>query len=132
MVALLARTIIGGLFLAIGASFVMASAVSLGVPATSAGTHTVGQGANDLKPSQCSGITLTAVVSGSGVITGGAASELITGGSGVDSITGDDGDDCILSGGGDDTLRGSAGTDVCIGGPGTDSFPDGDCETEIQ
>jgi Ca2+-binding RTX toxin-like protein len=85
---------------------------------------------DDLKPSACSGITLTNLVSGSGTITGTAANDLILGSSGDDTISGGDGDDCIVGGGGDDSITGSGGTDVCIGGAGADTFFT--CETVID
>ncbi len=77
---------------------------------------------DDLKPSACSGITLTNFVSGSGTITGTPANDLIFGSSGDDTINGGDGNDCIVGGG---------GTDVCNGEVGTDSF-DSSCETQTQ
>jgi Ca2+-binding RTX toxin-like protein len=83
--------------------------------------------ANTLKPTECSGITLTAVVVGN---TGTGASELILGGPGADTIRGNGGNDCILGGGGNDSLRGGNGADVCIGGPGTDTF--NSCATQYQ
>ena len=85
---------------------------------------------DDLRPTQCSGISVTAKRSGSGTITGSSSAELITGGTGVDSISGANGNDCILGGDGADTLNGGSGTDVCIGGAGTDTFSG--CETQIQ
>lgn len=85
---------------------------------------------NDLKPTDCAGLALTAKLSGSGTITGTAAAELITGGAAADSISGNDGDDCIMGGAGGDTIDGGNGTDVCIGGPGIDLILS--CETSIQ
>jgi Ca2+-binding RTX toxin-like protein len=100
------------------------------VPATHAGISTQATGPNDVKPSSCGGITVTARVSGSGVITGTAASELVLGSTALDTINGLDGNDCIVGGGGNDLLDGGLGTDVCIGGPGLDTF--NSCETEVQ
>lgn len=158
----LARLLVGGLVLAIGSSFISASAASVTVPASSVGQGSFAITANDLAPPECSALVLTAVVSGNGTINGAAGSvnELITGGSGADTINGNGGDDCILAGGGDDTgnagdgadvllgdagddqLNGDAGTDalyggagagdVCTGGTEVDTFPDGSCETETQ
>ncbi len=130
------------------------------VPESQAGRSTTAQGANDIKPPECAGITLTATVSGSGTFSGTAARELITGSAGVDTISGNGGADCILGGDGDDTVSGNGGTDVvmgdagddavngnagddtlyggpgandvCEGGGGTDTFPGGDCETANQ
>ena len=76
---------------------------------------------NELKPSACSGIYLTNLVSGSGTIIGTEGNDLILGSSGADSIDGLGGDDCIVGGG---------GTDTCTGGLGTDTFVT--CETENQ
>jgi Ca2+-binding RTX toxin-like protein len=87
-------------------------------------------GANDLKPTECASLALTAKVTGSGTITGTSANELMTGGAGVDNINGGFGNDCILGGAGNDTINGGSGTDVCIGGGGTDTFSN--CETQIQ
>lgn len=86
--------------------------------------------AENLKPSNCSAITLTTVLRGSGTVTGGASAELILAGTGIDNISGGSGSDCILGGAGNDVINGGAGTDVCIGGPGTDVFSL--CETQVQ
>lgn len=101
------------------------------MPTTNADDSTTPVTAESLKPSDCNGITLTAIVTGAGNVDGSDASELILGSGGVDDIDGKKGDDCILGGGGDDSLKGSQGTDVCIGGPGNDSFHNS-CETQIQ
>ncbi len=87
-------------------------------------------GANDIKPTECAALTLTAKVAGSGTITGTSANELLTGSGNVDTISGGSGNDCLLGGAGNDTLNGGQGTDVCIGGAGTDTFSN--CETQIQ
>jgi Ca2+-binding RTX toxin-like protein len=78
---------------------------------------------NDVKPSQCSAITLNRILTGAGVIidANGNAS-LILGSAGIDTISGRNRDDCIVGGAGDDAINGGGGTDVCIGGPGTDTF----------
>jgi Ca2+-binding RTX toxin-like protein len=116
-------------------SLITALAATNIVPVTRAGHNLLSIGANDLKPADCSGITVTTVLSGSGTIIGSGASELVLGGSAADTITAGGGDDCILGGGGNDSIQGQSGTDVCIGGPGTDSFGIlglGGCEVEIQ
>jgi len=84
--------------------------------------------ADKLKPSNCSGITLTTVVAG---VTGTSGNDLLLGSAAANTISGGAGNDCILGGGGNDTIACGAGTDVAIGGPGTDTF-NADCETKIQ
>jgi len=102
------------------------------VPSSRAGSSDLGQPtANQLKPSQCAALNLTAVVVGSGAFAGTSAAELVLGSTGVDAIRGQGGSDCILGGLGNDSLRGDGGTDVCIGGPGIDTFHS-TCETQIQ
>jgi len=89
---------------------------------------------DDIKPSACSAITLTAIVycpAEGGSCDGTDASELVLGSTADDSIRSGKGDDCILGGGGNDNIRGEQNTDVCIGGPGTDSFHPS-CETQTQ
>jgi Ca2+-binding RTX toxin-like protein len=133
------------------------SAAAITVPGTSSGADAIAITPNDLKPAICSGITLTAVSSSSGVINGTAVNELIVGSALVDTIEDMGSDDCIISGDGDDlidggdgadvlsggagddtvsggtevdTLYGSGDTDVCTGGGDGDAFPAGDCETQ--
>ncbi len=98
------------------------------VPATTVGQIQVPIGANDLKPPECAGITLTAVVAG---VNGTNGNDLVLGTAAGETVKGNGGDDCLVAGGGNDALNGGAGTDVCVGGPGTDSF-NGTCETQIQ
>jgi Ca2+-binding RTX toxin-like protein len=86
--------------------------------------------ADTLKPPACNTVTLTAIVTGSGIITATAANELILGSANADTINAAGGDDCIVGGAGIDTITGGAGTDVCIGGAGLDVFLT--CETQIQ
>lgn len=100
------------------------------VPPSLLGSDGATINANALKPGSCAGISLDAVVTGSGTFAAGNGAELVIGSAGVDSINARNGDDCVLGGGGDDQLDGLGGTDVCIGGPGTDTFVR--CETEIQ
>lgn len=101
------------------------------VPGSKAANRSSTVTAEQLKPSTCNGITLTAVVTGSVTVSGGGASELVLGSSLVDAMSGGNGDDCILAGASNDSLNGGPGTDVCIGGPGTDTF-NASCETQIQ
>jgi Ca2+-binding RTX toxin-like protein len=112
------RGAILGLFVLALGSLVAMSAAANSVPTTSAGRDTESVTPNDLKPSECSGINLTNLVTGS---TGTSSNDLILGGDGADTIDGGGGSDCILGGGGDDTLLGGSGDDVLLGGPGTDT-----------
>jgi Ca2+-binding RTX toxin-like protein len=101
------------------------------VPSSNVGSLVQSTGANDLKPSQCSGITLAGIVTGDGAsFSGTGNNDLILGGPSANNIRGNGGVDCIVGGAGNDTLRGGGGPDVCIGGPGTDSFVS--CSTAIQ
>ena len=87
-------------------------------------------------PSECSGITTTNTISGSGVIVGTDGNDWIIGSDAIDTIDGLGGNDCIEGKGGDDIIDGGVnldltpGSDVCLGGAGTDTFAS--CETEIQ
>ena len=110
----------------VGAAFAASNTVSAGRIGRTTKTIT----AEALKPSDCSTITVNAIVVGSGTVTGTAADELILGGAAADAITGGAGDDCIVGGGGIDTIAGGLGTDVCVGGAGIDVFLT--CETQIQ
>lgn len=101
------------------------------VAASRIGHQLIAQGVNDVKPPECDGITLTAIVSGNLLVTGTDANELVLGGIGIDTIDGGGGDDCIMGGGMDDSLVGGLGTDVCIGGDGLDVI-DATCETAVQ
>jgi len=83
--------------------------------------------ANQLKPSACNGIDLSAIYTDS---DGAATNDLVLGTSASNTLNGNDGDDCLVGGNGDDTLDGGAGADVCIGGEGTDSFSN--CETQVD
>lgn len=110
----------------------LTTAVLVGAPTANTASSTVPAGrasntadavtADALKPAACAGISLTALVYGSGTISGaaGAVNELITASAGNDTITAGDGDDCVLAGGGVDLVSGEAGNDVLLGGPGDD------------
>ena len=88
-------------------------------------------GVNDVKPSQCAGLTLTDVLAGSGTINDpNGNATLVLGSAGADTINARNLDDCVVAGGGNDSINGGAGSDVCIGGPGTDTFTN--CETSYQ
>jgi Ca2+-binding RTX toxin-like protein len=99
-------------------------------PATNVSHQTVAVSIDSLKPSSCTGLLLTNLVTGSGVLTGTEGNDLILGGTGTDIIDGLGGDDCIHGGGDDDFITGGDGTDICLGGPGTDAFIT--CEGESQ
>ncbi|HCR69956.1 MAG TPA: hypothetical protein DIW23_00800 [Anaerolineae bacterium] len=83
-----------------------------------------------LRPSACAGLTLTTLITGSGVITGTAGNDLILTSSNIDTIDGLGGNDCIVGGGGDDNITGGDGNDICIGGAGENIFTA--CEGEVQ
>lgn len=124
IVGLVGRLMLLALPLAIGATVLTAAASTVAVPTGSVTDVSSAVTANDMKPAECAGITLTAVVSGSGTFAGatGTVSELITGSAGADDITGNGGDDCILAGGGDDTVNGGDDTDVILGQAGNDTL----------
>jgi len=98
------------------------------VPASNTTKFTTPITANTLKPSSCSGITLTTLVIGN---TGTAGNDLELGSAAADTMRAGGGNDCILGGGGIDNINCGTGTDVAIGGPGTDVF-NVNCETQIQ
>ena len=112
------------------ANAITALAANNTVPVTRAGDVSQSIGADAVKPPECSGITLTNRISGSGNISGTPGNDLIVGSGGADTITGLGGDDCIQALGGDDDIDGGGGGDVCLGGAGTDTFQA--CETESQ
>ncbi|MGB2965753.1 MAG: hypothetical protein WBB69_17395 [Anaerolineales bacterium] len=105
--------------------------------------------ANELKPSQCSGINLTNIVDIGAGETGTSANDLILGTDKADAeIRGGAGHDCILGGKGNERQKvgkdwgpgifGEEGNDIIIGGPGNNDHCDGgsgtntyySCETE--
>ncbi len=81
-------------------------------------------------PSECSSITTTNTVSGTGVIAGTADNDWLIGSDAVDTMSGLLGDDCIQGKDGADVIEGGLGNDVCVGGSGLDTFVG--CETEVQ
>jgi Ca2+-binding RTX toxin-like protein len=115
------------LVLVAGGAFTASSSV----PSTHASKRISAIGANDLKPSACSGITVTNKIVAAGDADGSSGNDLLIGRTAGQRLRGRDGNDCIVGGAGDDELIGEAGTDVCIGGPGNDTL-DGTCETRIQ
>ena len=119
------------LLLALFLSGAVAFTASNSVESSRIGQTLIGQNGNDVKPGDCAGITLTAVVSGTLLVNGTAANELVLGSVGLDTLDGKAGDDCIMGGALGDTLVGGLGNDVCIGGGGTDVL-DPTCEVQIQ
>jgi len=83
--------------------------------------------ADQLKPPDCNGLSLSSYYVNS---DGSTTNDLILGSSGSDALNGNEGNDCIVGGSGDDTIDGGDGTDICIGGDGTDNFSN--CETQID
>lgn len=100
------------------------------VPSSRAGVAILPVDAEGLKPEECAGFRLNAVVRGAGSIKGTKKDDLILGSTAIDDIEGREGDDCLIGGGGNDALDGGGGDDVCIGGPGLDTFQR--CAVEIQ
>lgn len=114
----------------VGLSLTVARTSANSVTAPRADLVTATLGPDQLKPSNCSAFTVTAIVTGATAVNGTSANELILGGAGIDSIDGKGGQDCILGGAGDDIINGGPRIDICIGGAGTDTFIG--CETQIQ
>jgi Ca2+-binding RTX toxin-like protein len=115
-------------------SMILAVAANNVVPVTYLTDQSSAMTANDLKPSDCSAISLTTILfcpTGGGACDGTDASELVIGSPADDDIKSGKGDDCILGGGGNDSIRGDQNIDICLSGPGTDSFHPS-CETSIQ
>ncbi|MGI9658912.1 MAG: hypothetical protein ACR2OD_08385, partial [Gaiellaceae bacterium] len=81
------------------------------VPASNLGEDLRSITANDVKPVECAGISLTAIVT-----NGTAANELVLGTAGAETnLRGRRGDDCILGGAGNDTIRANRDNDVLLG-----------------
>jgi hypothetical protein len=112
-------------FLALGLAAAYGSTST--VSSSNASRYSATIGANTLKPSSCSALTLSTTVRG---VTGTSGNDLVLATASADVISAGGGNDCVLGGGGNDTIDGGSGTDVCIGGPGTDTFLN--CETQIQ
>ena len=111
-------------------SVVTAVAATNTVPATSTDDKTSSISLNYLKPSACAGISVTNLITGTGVITGTSGNDLILASFDIDIIDGSGGNDCIVGGDGNDLITGGDGNDICLGGPGTDVFAT--CENESQ
>ena len=88
-----------GLFVLVSLSVFTALTASNTVPFTRADKQSMGVSANELKPSECDGITLTNIVDVGAGESGTPANDLILGTDKKDEeIRGGDGDDCILGG----------------------------------
>lgn len=124
------RPLMFGALILILFSVVTAIAATNTVPATRLDHVFLSTNINDFKPSNCAGIFLTSLITGSGSITGTSGNDLILASPSADTIDGLGGDDCIIGGGGSDSITGNDGADVCIGGPDADVFTT--CEGEIQ
>lgn len=136
-------TLSGALILLIliaGAVFT-AVAAAINLPTVRADQDTFNLTADDLKPPECNGITLTNIVDVGAGETGTPANDLILGTDKSDAeIRGGAGDDCILGGKGDERqkigkdwgpgLFGEEGNDVLIGGPGSHDHCDGGVGTD--
>jgi Ca2+-binding RTX toxin-like protein len=127
MIRCVARVAATATGVALLALLAVAFAASNAVPTSSVGQSQRPITAQDIAPSACAGMGLTAVVTS---LSGGSGNELVLGTAAGETLNGNAGDDCLLGGGGNDTLRGGTGTDVCLGGAGTDTF--NACETQIQ
>lgn len=115
------------LILVVGAAFTAANIL----PATNVDDQTLpDRPVVPTPPSECSGITTTNTVSGTGVVAGTDQNDWLIGSEAIDTLSGFGGDDCIEGRDGADVIEGGLGNDVCIGGPGIDTFVG--CETQIQ
>jgi len=124
------RWLLFGVFAVIVMTSMMAIAAANTVPPSQVDDQSVSYNVNHLKPSACSGIAISNLITGSGTLTGTAGNDLIIASSGADVIDGMGGNDCILGGGGADTITGGDSSDVCLGGADADSFTT--CESEVQ
>ncbi|MDA0264991.1 MAG: hypothetical protein O3A93_00150 [Chloroflexi bacterium] len=116
------------LVLAIGSVAVVFTASNT-VPPTSAGMSIISVGPNEIKPRECSGITVTnIVIVTDGLQTGTAFNDLMLGSATVSVLDGGAGDDCIVTGNLAAVITGGLGNDVCIGK--ITSLFDG-CESEV-
>jgi len=128
--------VILGLAVFIVISVFSALAATNTIPDTWADQESRSVSADLIKPSECSGITLTNIVDISAGETGTSANDLILGTDKADAeIRGGAGDDCILGGKGNERQKidkvwgpgifGEEGDDVIIGGPGNLDYCDG-------
>ena len=92
----------------------VAFAAANSVPATTVGQIQVPIGANDLKPPECAGITLTTVVAG---VNGTNGNDLVLGTAAGETVKGNGGDDCLVAGGGNDALTAAPEPTCASAGP---------------
>ena len=121
------RILLISLVLMIVISAIYGLSASNTVPESGLGSETQNVTAEQVKPVECSSLSLEFISSSS---TGSILNDLVLGTSSSDSLSGIGGNDCLVGGEGDDTLDGGEGTDICIGGGGADTFLN--CETEIE
>lgn len=121
------RILLIGLAFMIVVSAITGLTASNTVPESGLGIETANVTAEQMKPPECSALSLQYIATTS---TGSTLNDLVVGSSAADSLFGLDGNDCLVGGDGDDTLDGGDGTDICIGGGGTDTFVN--CETQID
>ena len=114
MMHIVLRGVALGALLMLLVSIGAASATANSIPNSGVGTFTQTIDANALKPTMCSGLNLSSVVTGSGIFLGNSGNTLILGSSGIDTITGGSGSDCILGGGGADVISAGAGADSVV------------------
>lgn len=101
------------------------------VPDTRVSRNTLTPALSEGVPAECSSISVTNLVTGSGSFSGTSGNDLVLASSGIDSPNAGGGNDCIVAGDGADVINCGTGTDVAIGGPGIDTF-NNNCETKIQ
>lgn len=121
------RTLLISLAFMILLSAIYGLTASNTVPESGLGSETQDVTAEQMKPAECSTLSLEYIATSS---TGSTLNDLVIGTSSSDSLSGLTGNDCLVGGDGDDTLDGGDGTDICIGGGGTDTFLN--CETEFD
>lgn len=127
---LIFRFLVFGLMVIVIASTLTAIAATNTIPPTRLDSVILSFQIGHLRPSACAGLTLTTLITGSGVITGTEGNDLILASSSIDTIDGLGGNDCIVAGSGSDTINGGDGNDICLGGAGEDVFSA--CEGEVQ
>ncbi len=127
MMSKLLRILLIGLAFMVILSAIYGLTASNTVPESGLGSETVNVTAEQMKPPECSTLSLQYTAPSS---TGSTLNDLVVGSSSADTLSGLGGNDCLVGGDGDDTLDGGDGTDVCIGGGGNDTFQN--CETQYD